>query len=100
MKKPDLNAFITLLQEGQQLDNPAVWKNRQLLGNHLIALLAGGAALASSLGYSLPLTPDQLTGLGGAIATAVSIANSILTVTTSEKIGLKPQAQPPAPTQN
>lgn len=84
-------AALTVFHEGQELENAAVWKNRQLLGNHLTTLLAAIIVIAEAAGYNVPLTPEQITIADGAIAALVGIVNSLLTIATSSRIGIKPR---------
>ena len=83
-------AALTIFHEGKELENAAVWKNRQLLGNHLAALLAAGILIAHSLGYPIPLDQSQITLIGSVAGAILATANSALTMATSSKVGLKP----------
>ena len=84
------DAALTIFHEGKELENSATWKNRQLLGNHLAALLAAGIFVAHSLGYSIPLDQSQITLIGSVAGAILATANSVLTVATSSRMGLKP----------
>jgi len=86
-------AALDVLHAGKKLNNAAAWKNGQILGNVLIASIT----LARILGLNLPIPDDMLMAFAGG---AVAIANGILTVATSSKVGLpvsepKPAALPP-----
>ncbi len=85
------DAALTIFHEGKALENSATWKNRQLLGNHLAALLAALIFVAHSLGYNIPLDQSQITLIGSVAGGLLASANSFLTVATSCKIGIKPR---------
>ena len=84
-----LVAGETVFHEGYALANSAAWKNKQLAGNHITALLVAVVALARLFGFDLAIDADTLSTVGMGLAATVSIANSLLTVATSTKIGIK-----------
>lgn len=76
-----IKAAFDVFRAGQSVNNPAAWKNAQLVGTLLTALVA----LASAFGYDLGLSDEEIAG--GAIFIA-ALANGILVVVTSKKVGL------------
>lgn len=88
-----IKAGIGLFRVGHELEHAAAWKNVQVVGNVLSALLVLIVALSHLLGYALPvwLNDALIQYLAAGIA---AFANVILTVTTSTKVGL-PNALPP-----
>ena len=76
-----VNAIFDIFRAGQAVSNPAAWKNAQLVGTLLTALVA----LAAAFGYDLGLSSEEIAG--GAIF-IVAVVNGILVVVTSKKVGL------------
>ncbi len=69
------------LKAGKSLNNVAAWKNVQVVGSLLAALLG----IAASLGYNFGLTDQQIYGLAAGIA---ALVNGYLTLATSKKVGI------------
>lgn len=88
-----IKASVDLFRVGHELEHAAAWKNVQVVGNALSALLVMIVALSHLFGYALPvwLNDAMMQYLAAGIA---AFANVILTVTTSTKVGI-PNALPP-----
>ncbi len=69
------------LESGKTLRNVEAWKNVQVVGSLLAALLG----IAASFGYNFGLTDQQVYGLAAGIA---AIVNGYLTIATTDKIGI------------
>lgn len=76
-----MKAAFDVFRAGQAVSNPAFWKNAQLVGTLLAALVA----LAAAFGFDLGLSDDEIAG--GAIF-IVAVVNGIIVVVTSKKVGL------------
>ena len=76
-----IRAAFDVFLAGQSVNNPAAWKNAQLVCNLLVALVA----LAAALGFDLGLSDAEIAGGAAFIA---AVVNGILVVATSEKVGL------------
>ena len=76
-----VKAVFAVFRAGQSVSNPSAWKNAQLVGTMLTALLA----LAAAFGYDLGLSETEIAG--GAVF-IVAAVNGILVVITSKKVGL------------
>jgi hypothetical protein len=87
----EFQAGISVFHEGQALANASVWKNRQLAGNHVVALLSGAVVIAKGCGFNIPVDQDTLQTAGLGLAAIVTCVNSLLTVITSTKVGFKPK---------
>lgn len=83
-------AALAALRYGSSLTDPAIWKNRQLLMNALIGLLA---AIAPFL--PVELSHEDQKAIAGGIAAVGIVLNIYLTAATSDKVGL-PAGTPPA----
>lgn len=82
-----LKALFSVLQAGNQVANPAAWKNRQIAANSILALIAALVALSAAFGMDLQLQREDLEALAGGIAAAYGIFNTLCTVATSKKVG-------------
>lgn len=85
----EFRAFFVAFQEGKELANAKIWKDRQHLGNALLGFLGAVVVILGGFGYKLELDTDTLQNLSGGIVALVGIVNQILTITTSSKVGIK-----------
>jgi len=76
-----IRAAFDVFRAGQSVSNPAAWKNAQLVGTLLTALVA----LVAAFGFDLGLSDEEI--VGGAVFIA-ALANGILVIVTSKKVGL------------
>lgn len=75
---------LVALRKGAALNDPESWKNAQVVGSFLAALVV----LAQALGVPIPFADDWVAHAAIIIAT---LANAFCTVATTEKIGLPPK---------
>ena len=83
-----LTELISAVKAGQELRDPASWKNRQNTTNAVAGILAGGAALLRLAGVDLHLTDEQLVAIAEVGAVILGAVNLFLTTATTKKIGL------------
>lgn len=83
-------AFFVLFHQGKSLANSATWKNRTLATNGLIALLGAAIAIAKGFGYDFNIDDQTTQILGAGIVAFVGVANNVMHVITSDKVGLPP----------
>ena len=93
--------WITLLaamRKGAMLADPETWKQRQVLINTVGGLVVAGYSLARALGWiTWDIDSGTLADVGMALGAALySVANVVLTVATTTKIGLESAAPVPA----
>lgn len=88
-----LKLFFNLFHQGEEVADAAKWKNHQITVNTLAALLATVVALSKAFGYEIPISDDQLAGIGGGL---FALTNVLLTIITSTKVGLpaRPESEP------
>lgn len=86
-----IGAAIDALKPGKELANKAVWKNRQIAANLLVAFFTAILALLDALGYGLGL--DEETIFAGASFVA-ALVNSVLTLATSATVGIGRRGDP------
>lgn len=87
-----ISDLLTAFHQGKELTNAATWKNRTVAINCLTAFLAAAFAIAKGFGYDLDLDPNTAQTLAEGVLAAVGVANSVVHVVTSQKIGLPPRA--------
>lgn len=74
------------LRAGEQLSNPTFWKNGQVSVVYLAAFLSSCIAVVRSLGYEIPLTETELSGIASGILALVGLFNHFATVASTDKI--------------
>lgn len=96
-------ALWALFQAGNAVADPALWKKRQIGVTAVAAVIVALVRVVESFGYRLPLSHDGADAIAGAV---VVIVNVVLTVTTTEKLGVgravpvQPEREaPPGPAQ-
>lgn len=76
-----IQAAVEALFYGKELASSAGWKNVQAVGSALAALFA----LSAALGYDFGVSGEAI---GWGAAFIVAVANGIITLVTSKKVGL------------
>src|SRR5258708_5234381 len=89
-----IGAFWNLLRAGQSVADPAKWKSRTNAVNGMIALVAAIVGLGKVFGFDYNLSADDLAAVGAGIVGVVSVANSVMCVVTSDKVGFLPPLDP------
>ena len=74
---------LQVLRQGQELRNPAAWKNAQIIANVLSAVVG----LLGAAGYPFGISDADVMGIAGGIVAAINIYT---TIATSKKVGLPP----------
>ena len=81
------NRALEVLQAGKSLENPEVWKNRQLLMTPILVILG-------AIPYffpNIPLVAGDQNIIALSLAILGTLVNGYLTVGTTDKIGLPPK---------
>lgn len=86
-----ISSLWRVLQLGHSVANPAAWKKGQITGNAVVALLYAGANLATSFGFPIPASGEQIDAVGLGL---FALVNIVLTVSTSNTVGLSPRDNP------
>ena len=84
-------ALFNLLRKGAVCADPAAWKNRQITATVLAAALLAAANVAVAFGYPLPIDETVATAVASGL---IALVNVVLTVATTDKVGLPAQAKP------
>ncbi len=87
----EFRAFFTLFQQGKQLANSAAWKNHQIKANTIAGLIAAAIVIAGGFGYHIAIDEATLQDVGAGVVAIYSVVNTVLTVITSAKVGIKQQ---------
>lgn len=78
-------AVWALFRQGEAVADPAKWKMRQVTGTMLAGVILAMVNLAKAFGYDIPIDTDMANLLGAGLLAGVNV---VLTVTTTDKIGL------------
>lgn len=80
-----LAALFALFRKGAAVSDGALWKNRQITVTVLAGLIVAVVNTLAAFGYSLPVDVETANAIAAGI---LAIVNTVLTVTTTEKVGL------------
>ena len=86
-----IQAGMELMRAGKRVNDPAKWKMRQIETTAIVAFLWAVVNAATAFGIEVPVNAEIVDGLAVAI---IGCVNLVLTVTTTNKIGL--QSKPDA----
>ena len=90
-------AALEVLRQGKSVSDPAAWKNGQITVAMLTGFLGALLGLARAFGVDLPLSDEQVaTVASGMLAVTGLLVHPVLTVATSDKVGLPSKTSTPA----
>lgn len=87
-----LSAFFSIpeaLKVGKIVANPVAWKTGQVTAGVLATCLGTIVAILPLFGYQLDIDDVTLNSIAGGILAAYGVFNKVVTVVTTEKIGVK-----------
>lgn len=79
-------AAYTLLQKGKAVADPAKWKSHQITATALTGVIWAALQVAEVFGYAIPVDEQTVDSIAVGI---LALVNWVLTLSTSEKIGLQ-----------
>ena len=90
-----LIALLDLFRKGNAVADPALWKSRQIKATLLLPTFGALVVVLRAFGLEVPLDDTQITQL---VTGLVVLLNLLLTLTTTDKVGLpaKPDRDPPS----
>lgn len=78
-----------ILKQGKAVANPALWKAHQITANMIGAFLGSMLLFVKVfLGWDINVSEEELTTIGSAALVLFGMYNSVITVASSEKVGL------------
>ena len=80
-----LMVLFDLFRKGASVSDPALWKSRQVKSTVLAAFILAVINTASAFGYSIPIDTETANLIAAGI---IALVNAVLTVTTTDKIGI------------
>lgn len=80
-----LYALFDLFKKGSSVLEPEKWKNRQITVTVLAGLVLAVVNTLAAFGYSIPIDIDSANAISAGI---IAVVNVVLTVTTSDKVGI------------
>jgi uncharacterized membrane protein len=86
-----IKAGMALMKAGRRVQDPAKWKARQIEASAIVAVLWAAVNSAAAFGVEVPVNAEIVDGLAVAI---LAVVNVVLTVTTTNKIGLPSEPKP------
>lgn len=89
-------ALLSLFRKGAVVAEPSVWKNRQVTATVLGGIIIAFVNVLAAFGYAIPIGVDAANAIAAGI---IAIVNVVLTITTTDKIGL-PEKQQEATQEN
>lgn len=87
-----LLAVLNVFRKGSAVADPALWKNSGMLAAALVALIAAADRLAAAFGWPLGITESDAQAIAAGVA---AVAHVLLTLASSDKVGVLPAADPP-----
>jgi hypothetical protein len=80
-----LLAIWDLFKLGSRVDDPALWKNRQITVTLLVPVILAAFHALSMFGVPIQIDPETANGIAAGI---IAVVNVVLTITTTDKVGL------------
>jgi hypothetical protein len=80
-----IQSAFRLLKAGEVVADPAKWKARQVTTSMLVTAIWAAVTAANSFGVEVPVDAETVDGLAVGL---LAVVNLVLTVTTTDKIGL------------
>jgi hypothetical protein len=88
-----LKAILGLFKQGNAVSNPELWKNRQITATVLAGVILALVHVLAVFGFAVPIDTDTASAIAAGV---IAVVNVVLTLTTSDKVGL-PQSEPKQP---
>ena len=90
-----LIALLDLFRKGNAVADPALWKTRQIKATLLLPVFGALIVALRAFGWEVPIDDTETTQL---VTGLVVLLNLVLTLTTTDKVGLpaKPEPDPPS----
>lgn len=79
-----LGAFLNLFRKGAVISEAALWKQRQVTATVLGSVIMAVVGVLDAYGYTLPIDNETALAIAGGV---LGVVNTILTLTTSDKVG-------------
>lgn len=77
--------ILNLLNKGQSVADPALWKSRQVTTNTLAAAIVAAVNVAKTFGLDLGIDTETANAIA---LVALAAFNGVLTITTSKTVGI------------
>lgn len=83
-------ALWGLMHKGRMVANPAAWKNGQIQASMIVALIWAAVHTAEAFGYAVPVGSETVDAVAVGL---LALVNWMLTLATSDKVGLPPRPE-------
>jgi len=84
-------ALWDLMHKGRMVANPAAWKNGQIQASMIVALIWAAVQGAKAFGYDVPIGSETVDAVAVGL---LALVNWVLTLATTDKVGLQPKHKP------
>ena len=71
-------AFFTMYQQGKELTNKEVWRNRARAANVLAIFISAVLVVANGAGYNFNVDQDTINAIAGGVAALVGVFNNFV----------------------
>lgn len=85
-----ITAIWALFRQGQSVADPKLWKERQITATTLGGVFLAAVHVLQAFGVNVPLDTEAATALAGGV---VVLVNLVLTLVTTDKVGLPPKPE-------
>lgn len=89
MSVKSLFTLPEVLKQGKVVADPVAWKSGQITVSYLAGFLGLIISIIKVFGIEVPVTDDQLTAIAGGALAVFGIFNPVVTVASTDKIGIK-----------
>jgi len=80
-----LMVLFDLFRKGVSVSDPVLWKTRQIKSTVLAAFILAVINVSAVFGYSIPIDTETANLIAAGI---IALVNTVLTITTTNKIGI------------
>ena len=80
-----LMVLFDLFRKGVSVSDPVLWKTRQIKSTVLAAFILAVINVVAIFGYSIPIDTETANLIAAGI---IALVNTVLTITTTNKIGI------------
>lgn len=80
-----LMVLFDLFRKGVSVSDPVLWKTRQIKSTVLAAFILAVINVVAVFGYSIPIDTETANLIAAGI---IALVNTVLTITTTNKIGI------------
>lgn len=81
--------LLKALQEGEELENSTLWKNRAIVSQAVASVIGAGVAVAGACGVRVDLDADAIATIAGGVVALVALLSAVAHLATSRRVGVR-----------